>query len=216
MLRSRDGHHGQTTCFRVNLLALNQSEARESRGELATLATLNDYSNLELPEIGPGDEVKKEVIPHNQATNDRSLARQLALQVLYEIDSTGHEIGVVINNHADNYSEPVPRQTAAYLERLVVGVVENRRQLDEILKRYASEFPLAQIAIVDRNILRLATLEFAFLESTPVGVAIDEAVELAKMFGSEGAPRFINGVLGALADDAATLAKIAPVPPPAE
>jgi N utilization substance protein B len=80
--------------------------------------------------------------------------------------------------------------------------------LDETIRRYAPEFPLDQIAVIDRNILRLAIFEFAVRRSTPVGAAIDEAVELAKMFGADGASSFINGVLGALADDKQWLRKV--------
>ena len=72
--------------------------------------------------------------------------------------------------------------------------------LDEVIARYAPEWPLGQIAAIDRNILRMALWEFAVYHDTPIKVAINEAVELAKQFGSDSAPRFINGVLGALAD----------------
>jgi transcription antitermination protein NusB len=170
---------------------------------------LNELPDIELPEIQPGDEVIKEIVPHNEASNERSLARRLALQALYEIDSAGHEIGEVMNTQLSSHDQPVTKQTINYMRRLVVGVMEHRDSLDTILRQYASEFPLSQIAIIDRNILRMAALEFAVMGSTPVGVAIDEAVELAKLFGAEGAPRFINGVLGALADDEPTLTKIA-------
>jgi N utilization substance protein B len=69
-----------------------------------------------------------------------------------------------------------------------------------VIARYAPEWPLDQIAAIDRNILRIATWEFAAQRDTPVKVAINEAVELAKAFGSDSAPRFVNGVLGSLAE----------------
>ena len=72
--------------------------------------------------------------------------------------------------------------------------------MDTVLARYAPEWPLDQIAAVDRNILRIAAWEFAGKQGTPIKVAINEAVELAKAFGSDSAPRFVNGVLGSLAD----------------
>jgi N utilization substance protein B len=72
--------------------------------------------------------------------------------------------------------------------------------LDQVIARYAPEWPLDQIAAIDRNILRIATWEFAAQRATPVKVAINEAVELAKAFGSDSAPRFVNGVLGSLAE----------------
>lgn len=169
----------------------------------------DNLPELELPELQPGDEVIKEIIEHSEATNERSMARRLALQVLYEIDSTQHAVGEVMNAQIVGFDQPVSDHSRAYLRYLVNGVIQYRTMLDDILHRYAPEFPLAQIAIVDRNVLRIAALEFALYGTTPVGVAIDEAVELAKLFGAEGAPRFINGVLGALADDQEVLDALA-------
>ncbi len=163
----------------------------------------------EMPEIFPGDEVTSEILPHPETTNERSLARRLALQILYETDSTGHAYGEVINSQLTNLTETPTRRTLNYLNRLVTGVMDNRRQLDAIIQQYALEWPLDQVAIVDRNILRLAAFEFAVQADIPVGVAIDEAVELAKLFGADNSPRFVNGVLGALADDKVMLKRIA-------
>jgi N utilization substance protein B len=171
----------------------------------------DNLPELELPELQPGDEVIKEIIPHSEATNDRSMARRLTLQVLYEIDSTQHSVGEVMNAQIVGFDQPVSDHTRAYMRYLVNGVMRYRTVLDDILRRYAPEFPLAQIAIIDRNILRIAALEFALYGITPVGVAIDEAVELAKLFGADGAPRFINGVLGALADDQKMLDALAEI-----
>lgn len=170
---------------------------------------MDELPNIELPEIQPGDEVIKETIRHHETTNERTLARRLALQVLYEIDSAGHDVGEVMNTQVIGYDQPISNQTATYMRELVLGVIKYRSGLDLILRKYALEFPVAQIAIIDRNILRIATYEFALFGAIPVGVAIDEAVELAKMFGAEGSSRFINGVLGSLADDPETLTKVA-------
>ncbi len=82
---------------------------------------------------------------------------------------------------------------------LVTGVLEHRERLDALIRRYAPEWPLDQIAILDRNILRIAIFELIVDDTVPVKVAINEAVELAKTFGAESTPRFINGVLGTLA-----------------
>jgi len=71
--------------------------------------------------------------------------------------------------------------------------------LDRLIQKYAPEWPLDQMALIDRNILRIAIWEFAAERETPIKVAINEAVELAKLYGSDSAPRFVNGVLGALA-----------------
>lgn len=83
--------------------------------------------------------------------------------------------------------------------RLVHGVLEQRARLDALIQQYAPEWPLEQMAIIDRNILRIAIYEFALTGETPIKVAINEAIELAKDYGSESASRFVNGVLGALA-----------------
>lgn len=86
-----------------------------------------------------------------------------------------------------------------FTDRLVKGVRAHQPDLDELIKQYASEWPLDQIAFIDRNILRIAIYELVIESTVPVKVAINEAVELAKTFGAESTPRFINGVLGTLA-----------------
>jgi N utilization substance protein B len=130
-------------------------------------------------------------------TDYRHQARRLALQALYEIDCTDHQVSTVLNERleSDSYRE----DTRTLTTRLVSGVLEHRDQLDALIRRYAPEWPLDQIAILDRNILRIAIFELIIDDSVPVKVAINEAVELAKTFGAESTPRFINGVLGTLA-----------------
>lgn len=160
------------------------------------------------PDIQPDDEVISEVIEHNPPANERSVARRLALQALYEIDSSGHPVGTVMHALLAEADPPLRATTVNYMRRLVLGVTAHRGQLDGIIQGYAPEWPLSQVAIIDRNILRMAAYEFALLSGTPVSVSIDEAVELAKLFGAEGAPRFVNGVLGALADNVAVLAQL--------
>lgn len=87
-----------------------------------------------------------------------------------------------------------------FASRLIQGVIQNQEEMDTLISRYAPEWPLDQMAVIDRNILRIAIFEFLIEGETPVKVAINEAVELAKTYGSDSAPRFINGVLGTLAD----------------
>ena len=89
---------------------------------------------------------------------------------------------------------------AEFVRQIIFGVLPITAQLDQAIGRYAPEWPIDQIAAIDRNILRIACWEFAISEGTPVKVAINEAVELAKMYGSDSAPRFVNGVLGSLAE----------------
>lgn len=94
-------------------------------------------------------------------------------------------------HHLVKYLEAEP-----HILRLANGVITKRERLDAIIQEYAPEFPISQVAIIDRNILRLALYEIGIEAQTPVSVAIDEAVNLAQLFGAEGAPRFVNGVLG--------------------
>ena len=126
---------------------------------------------------------------------ERRLARQLALQVLYEIDLVAHPLGEALTQRFAE-TDPVPR-VQVYARHVVIGVSKYRDMLDRYIQLHAPEWPLDQVAIVDRNLLRMALYEFT-LGEVPVKVAINEAVELAKRYGADSAPRFVNGVLGAL------------------
>jgi N utilization substance protein B len=128
----------------------------------------------------------------------RTRARGLALQVLYEIDLAGHSPAEVLKERLED--EPLSEELGEFARQIVFGVLPIREQLNNILTKYAPEWPLDQVAIIDRNILRMATWEFAVQKDTPVKVAINEAVELAKLYGSDSASRFVNGVLGSLVD----------------
>ncbi len=101
--------------------------------------------------------------------------------------------------------EPLEDDLLQFAYKLVNGVLESKDRLDVVIQRYAPEWPLNQMAIVDRNILRMAIYEFAILDETPIKVAINEAIELAKDFGSESTSRFVNGVLGSLSAHEAEL-----------
>lgn len=128
----------------------------------------------------------------------RTRARSLALQALYEIDIANHPPAEVLRERLED--SPLPQDTADFARRIIFGVLPLKHELDQIIARYAPEWPLEQIAAIDRNILRVACWEFTVDEGTPVKVAINEAVELAKLYGSDSAPRFVNGVLGSLAE----------------
>ena len=94
--------------------------------------------------------------------------------------------------------ETLPEEGERFASHLVSGVTANKARLDELIGRYAPEWPMDQMAAIDRNILRMAIFEFLLDGQTPVKVAINEAVELAKMYGSDSSARFVNGVLGSL------------------
>jgi N utilization substance protein B len=127
----------------------------------------------------------------------RTKARSLALQVLYEVDVAHHPPGEVFRERLEEM--PLNDTLAEFARRIVFGVLPIAAELDEVIAHYAPEWPLDQIPVIDRNILRIASWEFGVDGETPVKVAINEAVELAKTYGSESAPRFVNGVLGSLA-----------------
>ena len=124
----------------------------------------------------------------------RRQARIVALQVLFEVDSVHHPVGTVLGQRIADMD--LPDEAQAFARTLVQGVVENRDQLDKMIMTYAPEWPIDQMAIIDRNVLRIALFEFAIYRETPPKVAINEAVELAKIFGSDSSRRFVNGVLG--------------------
>jgi N utilization substance protein B len=128
----------------------------------------------------------------------RTRARSIALQVLYEFDLVEHPAAQVLQERLE--ADPLTDELAEFSRQIVFGVLPIREQLDRVLARYAQEWPLDQIAAIDRNILRMAVWEFAIQKDTPVKVAINEAVELAKLYGSDSAPRFVNGVLGSLVE----------------
>ncbi len=128
----------------------------------------------------------------------RTRARSIALQVLYEIDMANHPPADVLRERLEE--SPVSEDLADFARQIVFGVLPLAHELDQIIARYAPEWPLDQIAAIDRNILRVSCWEFAVQRETPVKVAINEAVELAKTYGSDSAPRFVNGVLGSLAE----------------
>jgi N utilization substance protein B len=129
---------------------------------------------------------------------DRTRARGVALQALYELDVTNHPVGtVLIERTADS---DLDDNLVLFFRSIVLGVWPIRHELDSFISDHAPEWPLDQVAIIDRNILRIALWEFAATDDIPLKVAINEAVELAKVYGSDSAPRFVNGVLGSLAE----------------
>ena len=126
----------------------------------------------------------------------RRKARALALQALYEVDSVGHEVEGVVNHLLAGGG--LSEQNANFTRELVSGVIQNREKIDQHIQSLAPAWPVEQIPVIDRNILRLAIFEILLDNKVPVKVAINEAVELAKTFGSDSSSRFVNGVLGSV------------------
>jgi len=131
----------------------------------------------------------------------RRKARIIALQALYELDCTNHKAEEALAHLTAE--DKLPQQVLTFSRALVAGVLQNKSQLDALIKKFASSFPTEQMSIIDRNILRLAIYEILFQDRTlpdrtPLKVAINEAIELAKDFGTDSSPRLINGVLGSI------------------
>ena len=129
-------------------------------------------------------------------TRARRKARALALQALYEVDSVGHEVQEVLTYLLGK--EGLSEENATFTRELVNGVIQNKDIIDHNIEKFAPAWPIEQIAVVDRNILRLAIFEVLLNNKAPVKVAINEAVELAKTFGSDSSSKFVNGVLGSV------------------
>ena len=129
-------------------------------------------------------------------TGARRKARALVLQALYEVDSAGHEVEEVLNRLLAE--EVLSEENAQFSRELVRSVIQNKEKIDENIRRFAPAWPMEQIPVVDRNILRLAIFEILLDNRVPVKVAINEAVELAKTFGSDNSSKFVNGVLGSV------------------
>lgn len=126
----------------------------------------------------------------------RRKARIIALKALYELDTVAHEPAEILARLLEEAS--APPDVEAFARSLVTGVLTHRDEIDEVIRQKAPAWPLEQVAVVDRNILRLAIFEILLDNIVPVRAAINEAVELAKAFGGESSPKFVNGVLGAV------------------
>lgn len=126
----------------------------------------------------------------------RRHARSTALKALYELDTTNHLPGIVLTHRLAD--EDLSPEGELFARQLVTGVLQYREHLDELIQHYAPEWPIEQMAVIDRNLLRIAIYEFDIAHITPMKVAINEAIEMAKIYGADSAPRFINGVLGSL------------------
>lgn len=134
--------------------------------------------------------------------NTRHQARTLALQVLYESDVAGHEVDSVLSRYREDHSEP--QRVRRYVQRLITGIQTHQKDIDQRIADAAPAFPVDQLPAVDRNILRIAIYELTSESDVPMKAAINEAVEIAKQFGGENSGKFVNGVLGTIANDLAS------------
>jgi N utilization substance protein B len=131
-----------------------------------------------------------------KAHSDRRQARTVAMQTLYEFDTTGHDVDETLQRDAAGLR--LSAESLAYAEELTHGVLARLEVIDAEIAKVASDWPISQMARIDKNILRLAIYEILYNNSVPAKAAINEAVELAKLFGSDTSSRFVNGVLGTI------------------
>jgi N utilization substance protein B len=129
-------------------------------------------------------------------TGTRRKARTIALQTLYEADSVARQPEAVLERLLAEAG--LSEELSAFARELLEGVLRNKAEIDRNIQKFAPAWPIEQIAMIDRNILRLAIFEVLFDNKVPIKVAISEAVELAKTFGSENSAKFVNGVLGSV------------------
>ena len=126
----------------------------------------------------------------------RRKARRLALQALYEADLVGHDAGAVLERLLD--ADKLSDDNATFAREMVKGVVDHKKELDRHIHRHAKAWPVAQMPVIDRNVLRLAIYEVIIDNRIPAKIGINEAVELAKSFGGDSSSKFVNGVLGSI------------------
>ena len=126
----------------------------------------------------------------------RRRTRALVMQALYESDTVEHSAVDVLNERLSEMG--LSRGDTEFARMLLGGIFANAAEIDKIISEFAPGWPISQMAVVDRNILRMAIYEIMVSQDTPPRVAVNEAVELAKAFGADSAPRFINGVLGSV------------------
>lgn len=134
---------------------------------------------------------------------NRHLARCIAMQSLYQWDFKGQPTAVlpaIIDQNLEEFGNGLEEETE-FIKNTVDGVIEHQKEIDEIISKYAPNWPLEQITLIDRNILRIGIFELKFNNEIPNKVAINEAIEVAKTYGGPTSGKFINGVLGAIFKD---------------
>lgn len=131
--------------------------------------------------------------------SNRHLARTIAMQTLFSWDFNNQQEKDLTGIINQNFEHFAPRfDDHGFVKSLIDGVIKNLKEIDKYITKYATDWPLDQITIVDRNILRIGVYELIFDKDIPAKVAINEAIEIAKTYGGESSGKFINGVLGAI------------------
>ena len=123
----------------------------------------------------------------------RTQAREYALQILYQIDvRKDPEDKILVDFWKNIETEP---EVSDFAAKIVIGTIRNKKKSDEMITKYASNWKLSRMAVIDRNVLRMAAYELLFCEDIPPKVSINEAVDLAKKFGDTESGKFVNGIL---------------------
>lgn len=131
----------------------------------------------------------------------RRKARISALQMLFQYDLSRPKVADLLKTYWESFGEDVAADGRAFCNKTVIGAIEHIDQLDELIKRRAENWRISRMAVVDRNILRLAVYEFLYEPETPKTVVINEALEIARRFSTFEATQFINGILDAIKRD---------------
>jgi N utilization substance protein B len=134
--------------------------------------------------------------------SNRHLGRTIAMQTLYQYDfrkNAPEDVPVLVAHSVHEFAPTYDDK--GFIKELVDGVLAHQAEIDGIITHYAPEWPIEQITVVDRNVLRVGIFELKWVPNIPSKVAINEAIELGKTFGGESSGRFVNGVLGAVYKD---------------
>lgn len=129
---------------------------------------------------------------------DRRKARTIALEIIYQKEITNYSLDVIIKNRLQMEEYETPSEFSMSLVR---GVVDHQEELDDLISDYANNWALDRMPLLDRNIIKISLYEMLYEQDIPFSVSINEAVELAKIFGTEDSRRFVNGVLGKIASE---------------
>jgi len=135
--------------------------------------------------------------------SSRHIARSIAMQTLYQWDFKNKPTAVlpaIIENNIIEFGAGL-EEDKEFVHEIVHGVIDHLEEIDEVIKKYSTNWPIDQISIVDRNILRIGVFELKFNENIPAKVAINEAIEIAKNYGGASSGKFVNGILGAIFND---------------
>lgn len=125
----------------------------------------------------------------------RTQSRECALQILYQYEMNPEPMPQILEKFWSEQDETYSEETRRFSEKLALGTVEHQVEIDKVLEKYADNWELSRMAMIDRNVMRLATYELLYLADVPPKVTLNEAVNLAKKFSQEESGKFVNGIL---------------------